>query len=45
MRPAAALGSLAMTGGPVTHDLLDDLPQTQYVTPKATWRLSATRSS
>ncbi len=28
-RSAQLLGSLAMTGAPVTHDLLDDLPQTQ----------------
>jgi hypothetical protein len=28
-RSAQLLGSLARTGSPVTHDLLDDLPQTQ----------------
>jgi hypothetical protein len=28
-RSARLLGRLARTGGPVTHDLLDDLPQTQ----------------
>lgn len=28
-RSAQLLGSLARTGNPVTHDLLDDLPKTQ----------------